>query len=175
VDARREAVLDDQERAPRDHGERAGDEHRREPLRPPAVQEAERRRPDEVELLLLRERPHRRQLERERAAQHAHDVRREDRADGDALEAEHAQGVLADREREPTQQRGHEHDAGERRQQPAGPAAVEGTQRDAAGRLVLLDQQRRDQEAGEDEEEVDAADPVQGGDMSEPTGAGRHC
>ena len=47
------------------------------------------------------------------------------------------------------------HDEEERRQQPPGPASPEGGQVDAARADPLLQQERGDQEAGEDEEQVD--------------------
>jgi hypothetical protein len=51
-----------------------------------------------------------------------------------------------------------EHDGGQR-EQPLGPPAVEGDQGDAARALDLVHQQPGDQEAGDDEEDVDADEP----------------
>ncbi len=52
------------------------------------------------------------------------------------------------------------HDEEQRRQQPAGAAPPEGRQADAPGPGPLFQQEGGDQEAGEDEEEVDAEIPT---------------
>ena len=53
--------------------------------------------------------------------------------------------------------REHEEQGGE---QPPDPSSVELDDRDPAGSLPFGDEQRRDQEAGEDEEDVDAEEPA---------------
>ena len=50
--------------------------------------------------------------------------------------------------------------AQQRRQQPPGPADPERAERDASAALALVEQQRRDQEAGDDEEHLDAVEPA---------------
>ena len=121
----------------------------------------ERQRPHEVELLLDRQAP---QVPQQRRVGGV--VR--DVADDLAPVAEvgerprqvapHA-GALGGRPDDERDDGDHGQHHAERRQQPAGPAQPELAEVDAPGRLALLDQQRRDQEAGHDEEHLDA-DPA---------------
>ncbi len=53
------------------------------------------------------------------------------------------------------EQRASEHDD-RGREDPSGAAAVEGAEADPAGALTLIDEQPRDEEAGKNEEDVDA-------------------
>ena len=65
-----------------------------------------------------------------------------------------------ERHRDPRVDR-HEHDhEQQRREQPSDPATPERDQRDRRHPLPLEDEQRRDQEAREDEERVDAEEPA---------------
>ncbi|WZH51737.1 MAG: hypothetical protein PIR53_17175 [Nocardioides alkalitolerans] len=126
----------------------------------------EERRPGDVELLLDRERPE--VLERGGRAVGAEVV---DRLGGDVpVAGEHQRpggvdGRVAgprgaeDEAAGPDGHREHEHRG---REEAAGSAGVEGPERDRAGALVLAEQQAGDEEAGDDEEDVDADEPARG-------------
>ena len=140
----------------------------RQPRRAKRKSEQEYQRPDEIELLLDRQRP--RVLERRRRGELSEvrlvgvdqvpvvDV--EQRGDGvtpqpgqvdEAVGTGTPETAVQD---EIQAERGH-HDE-ERRQEAPGPSTPEAGQADATGVDPLLQQQRGDEEAGQDEEQVDA-------------------
>ena len=115
-------------------------------------------RPDEVELLLDRERPEVHEqlggglVEVARAGGDLEPVRREgERADHLAPDVD--EQVLAD---EPRDEHAGDDAQHERGQQSPGAAHPELGERDTTGAVVLTDEQRGDEEARDDEEDVDA-------------------
>ena len=147
-----------QHRRARDHQQRR---HEQGAQRlPPPQQEAHDERPDQVELLLDRQRPHvlqRRGLRELREVRLAREDETPVRDVPERGERVAADGVDLARRRE---QRRVGHDAGhhdeQRGQQPSGSPQPEALQVDAPLPVPLRDQQRRDQEAAQHEEGVDA-------------------
>ena len=125
-----------------------------------AGEELEQHRPHQVELLLQGQRPEvqqrrRRGVTREvvALAMGEHDVDHEHRR------CQRVVGQVDCRQRIEDEVAGHErrHDhERRRRQQPTGAPGPEAPERDEAGAAQLTDEQRRDQEPGDDEEDVDA-------------------
>lgn len=144
---------DDPQRA-RGHEEPAGHARDEPARRARAKQEDEQRGPGDVELLLRRERPRVRPVKlRSSRLDDVRDVegRRKEKPSHQRLEA--AVNPRVDR------QAGEEEEA-ERREEPQRAPHVEAPQRDAAGGVPLLEQERRDEEAAENEEQVDAHEPA---------------
>ena len=119
-------------------------------------EENERRRPEEVELLLRRERPEvvqRRQ--RVRAAESEDHVRGVCARDGD-----HGDGVHSECAGDRLRGEEHRDESEESREEAQAAPEVEPAKRDAAVRALFVQQQRRDQESAEHEEQVDSEEPV---------------
>ncbi|OUE30517.1 hypothetical protein BFL35_09670 [Clavibacter michiganensis] len=152
-------------------GEREGDDGRDrarrpqppEPDRAPAArQEEQHQRPDQVELLLDRQRPEvveeaRGGMEEVVAAREQHLPVGAERRHADELGGQTHEHVAADHRGDG---RGHGDDDDGGRQQAPDAADREGAQADRAGRVPLAQQQPGDQEAADDEEHVDAGVPA---------------
>ena len=122
----------------------------------PPQQPPKGKRPEEVELDLLRQRPGRHQRSEHLA------VARDERRDPVVCGQQRRRDQPSERPQpgEGMQHQNHDGEAGEQREQRRHQAAratfVEPAQLDRAGSIPLLVEQRRDQEAGEREEHVDA-------------------
>ena len=133
----------------------------REQQRPPAQrhQPHEQQRPDDVELLLDRQRP---EVQQRRGTPHLLEVGGVAQDEGPVAHVGHGRhGVAADRgdlrRQEDREVRQHGRDEQEERgQQPSRPPQPEAAQRHGGGRGVLREQQRRDQVAADDEEDLHA-------------------
>ena len=150
------------DRGDRDTGEHA-DEQRLAALAPHREHQHQDERPEQVELLLHRERPHVLQQRRATRALEVREVAEDEEPvldveqRGDHLAAELVEHVGEEEDRV---QRHHEEHGEERREQSTGPAVPEPLEADAVGLLVVGQQQARDQVAADHEEDVDAEEPA---------------
>jgi AAA ATPase containing von Willebrand factor type A (vWA) domain len=134
------------------------DERQARPAREAHEQHDDEERPDDVELLLDRERPEvaehlgHRLVEVGGSAGDEEPVAREGEGPDD-LGAEADERVAADRER---RRAGDEQEQGERGQQSSCASRPEPAERDASGRGAFPEEQGRDEEPAHDEEDVDA-------------------
>ena len=132
----------------------------RHPDPPPSADEQQEGRPDEVELLLDRERP---EVEERRRPGDRGEVVALGQREPDVGDGQRRGGTIGHdlRPVEEThegprrRERGDEHDRG-RGQEAPDPAGVEPAERDPAAALVLAHEEAGDQEAADDEEDVDA-------------------
>ena len=126
----------------------------------PSKEQQEAERPDQVELLLNGQRPRVAEYPQGLAAHHDPVGHVEERGDGRVGHPKHdrhehlGRPVQARDDHHRDIARDDQHDEGG--QEPKGAPGVEFPQADAPGARPLIHQQRRDQEAAEDEEDVDA-------------------
>jgi hypothetical protein len=148
------AVPEDDPQRARGHEEPARHARDEPARRARAKQEDEQRGPDDVELLLRRERPRVRPVER--GSSRLDDVRH---VEGRREQEPPHQGLKAAVDPRIDREAGQQEHA-ERRKEPQRAPHVEPAQRDPAGALPLLEQERGDEESAEDEEDVDTDEPA---------------